>query len=90
MPRPTIDDEVLARLEAIVDTRTKVSAEHLTTTQRLDFVLDELEEADGRADRLADRVAQLEERLEEATQTAEDPAIGDGQSFNLGGANNRF
>jgi predicted nuclease with TOPRIM domain len=70
MPRPTIADDVLDRLAEVVDHRTKVQADHLTTTQRLEFVLDELAEADERVDRLADRVESLEEQLEEARAEA--------------------
>lgn len=65
MARPQLDDEVLGRLEEIVDGRTKVPASHLTTTQRIAFALDELEEADGRIEYLEARVDTLETKLEE-------------------------
>ena len=72
MPRPTIAEDDLARLEEIVDDRTKVPVEHLDVAQRLAFALDELEEADARADRqeeraeaLADQVERLEAQVEE-------------------------
>jgi uncharacterized protein YlxW (UPF0749 family) len=71
MPRPTIDEDVLERLEAEVENRTKVPAEHLTTTQRLAFLLDELGEAEERAGHLADRVDTLEDQLEAAREEAE-------------------
>jgi len=71
MPRPTIDESVLERLEAEVENRTKVPAEHLTTTQRLAFLLDELGEAEERAGHLADRVDTLEDQLEAAREEAE-------------------
>ena len=66
MPRPTISEDDLDRMERIVDERTKVPVEHLTTEERLVFVLDELEEAEARASRLGDRVERLEERLDQA------------------------
>ena len=92
MGRPQIDDETLDRLEEIVDARTKVPASHLTTSQRLSFVLDELEDADSRIDYLADRVDSLEAEVEEARAEADraDQATGGvGGGFNLGGGGNR-
>ena len=86
MGRPQLDDEVLDRLEAIVDDRTKVPASHLTTSQRLAFVLDELEEADSRIDYLSDRVDALESEVEEARA---DAATGGG-GLSLGGNNRQF
>ena len=86
MGRPQLDDEVLDRLEEIVDQRTKVPASHLTTTQRLAFVLDELVEADS-------RISHLEAEVEEAraeTATGEGATGGVGGGFNLGGNRRQF
>jgi len=92
MARPQLDDEVLDRLEEIVDQRTKVPASHLTTTQRLAFVLDELEDADNKVEYLSDRVEALEGEVEEARAAADraDQATGGvGGGFNLGEGNRR-
>ena len=92
MGRPQLDDEVLDRLEEIVDARTKVPASHLTTTQRLAFVLDELEEADDRINYLSDRVEALEGEVEEAraaADRADQATAGVGGGFNLGEGNSR-
>jgi len=88
MGRPQLDDEVLDRLEGIVDDRTKVPASHLTTSQRLAFVLDELEEADSRISYLSDRVDALESEAEEARADADRDAATGGLS--LGGNNRQF
>ena len=93
MGRPQLDDEVLDRLEEIVDARTKVPASHLTTTQRLAFVLDELVEADSRISHLTDRVDSLEAEVEEARAeipTGEGATGGVGGDFNLGGNRRQF
>jgi hypothetical protein len=95
MGRPTLDDEVLERLEAVVDRRTKVPAEHLTTAQRLDFVLDALGEADSRIEYLSDRVDDLEEELEEARAEAEEDdldldGLGGVGNINQGNRRNQF
>ena len=71
MARPTIDDEVVDRLTAAVDARTKVPAEHLGIAERVAFVLDELEEADGRVEYLEGRVETLEAELDEARQRSD-------------------
>lgn len=82
MPRPTIDAEVLERLEAVADDRTKVPVDHLSTTQRLDFVLDELADVSARADHLESRVESLEAQVEDleeelaATQSQSDTSGG--------------
>lgn len=92
MGRPQIDDETLDRLEEIVDARTKVPASHLTTSQRLSFVLDELENADNQVEYLSDRVEALESEVEEAraeADRADQATAGVGESFNLGGGNRR-
>jgi hypothetical protein len=91
MARPQLDDEVLARLEKIVDGRTKVPASHLTTTQRIAFVLDELEEADGRLEYLEARVDTLEKELEEERSDPDpDPADQAINNFDgLGSTSNR-
>ena len=70
MPRPTVSEETLDRIEETVDQRTKVPAKHLTTEERLAFVLDELEETEARASRLADRVEALEAELQETRSDA--------------------
>jgi len=87
MGRPQLDDEVLDRLEEIVDQRTKVPASHLTTTQRLAFLLDELEDADSRVEYLSDRVEALESEIEEAR--ADQATAGVGGGFNLGDGDRR-
>ena len=76
MPRPTISEDDLDRMERIVDERTKVPVDHLTTEERLAFVLDELEEAEARASRLGDRVDRLEETLAEARDGGDRGASG--------------
>jgi chromosome segregation ATPase len=75
MPRPTIDEEVVDRLTAAVDARTKVPAEHLGIAERIDFLLDELEDADGRAEYLSDRVDTLEAELDEARREREETGL---------------
>ena len=60
MPRPQLTDETYDRLCSLVDDRTRVPAEHLTTEKKLVFLLDTLEEAETRTARLADRVEELE------------------------------
>jgi chromosome segregation ATPase len=75
MPRPTIDEEVVDRLTAAVDARTKVPAEHLGIAERIDFLLDELEDADSRAEYLSDRVDTLEAELEEARRDREETGL---------------
>jgi hypothetical protein len=64
MSRPQIDDETAERLESVVESRTKVPVSHLTTTQRIAFILDELAEADSRVTALTSKVESLEEELE--------------------------
>jgi len=98
MPRPTIDAEVLERLEAVADDRTKVPVGHLSTTQRLDFVLDELADVSARADHLEGRVESLEaqvEDLEEELAAAQSDTSGGPIRGGVGGAtgtrrNNQF
>lgn len=89
MVRPTIDEEVVERLTAAVDARTKVPAEHLGIGERLDFVLDELEEADSRAEYLEGRVDTLEAELEEARRDREETGLDDvmNPGGNVGGVN---
>lgn len=89
MVRPTIDEEVVERLTAAVDARTKVPAEHLGIGERLDFVLDELEEADSRAEYLEGRVDTLEAELEEARRDREETGLDDvmNPGKNAGGFN---
>ena len=92
MPRPTVSEETLDRIEEIVDQRTKVPAKHLTTEERLAFVLDELEDADNQVEYLSDRVDSLEAEVEEAraeADRADQATAGVGESFNLGGGNRR-
>ena len=78
MPRPTVSEETLDRIEETVDQRTKVPAKHLTTEERLAFVLDELEEADAAVDRLSNRVDTLEQQLDEVRQDSTDSVVGTG------------
>lgn len=88
MPRPTIDEEDLARLTDVVDARTKVPAEHLGVAERILFILDELEDADARADHLAERVEMLEDQLKEARDETVGESIATGTtgfSSNRGG-----
>lgn len=89
MPRPTIDEEDLARLTDVVDARTKVPAEHLGVAERILFVLDELEDADARADHLADRVEMLEEQLEEAREETVGESVATGTTGTTGLSSNR-
>ena len=72
MPRPTITEEDLERLEEIVDERTKVPVEHQSVSQRLAFALDELEEADARADRQEERAEALADQVERLEAQNED------------------
>jgi len=72
MPRPQLTDETYGRLCSLVDERTRVPAEHLTTEKKLVFLLDALEEAETQVGRLSDRVETLEEELETARATADD------------------
>jgi vacuolar-type H+-ATPase subunit I/STV1 len=87
MPRPTLSEDILERLEAVAaDRLDKVPIDHLDTTQRLAFVLDELEEladAADRADRLERRVEKLEAKLEEARSEAPAEQQPDATQFDL-------
>jgi len=74
MPRPQLTDETYDRLCSLVDDRTRVPAEHLTTEKKLVFLLDTLEEAETRIARLADRVDTLEDELEAARASGTDDA----------------
>ena len=92
MPRPTITEEDLERLAAITDDRTKVPVEHLSVSQRLAFVLDELEAADARADQyeeraeaLADQVERLEAQVEELEEQLVEVRKGGGRPGPGGG-----
>lgn len=85
MARPAIDDDVLDRLEAAVDARTKVPATHLTTEERLSFALDALDEVERRAEHLANRVDTLEDELEEARSEDTDTGLDEIADANLGG-----
>lgn len=93
MPRPSISEEHIERLTAIVDARIKVPAKHLTTEERLGVVLDELEEADGRADRLSNRVETLEQQLDEVRQDTTDSVVDTGSgpfTQNRGAGGDRY
>jgi len=60
MPRPKIDEDTSDRLAELVDARTKVPAKHLTTDEKVAFLLDQLDETETRAERLASRIDTLE------------------------------
>ena len=86
MPRPTIPEDGLARLEDVVDDRTKVPVEHLEVAQRLAFVLDELGEADAQVARLRDRVETLEAQVDDLEkQLTDERERGVGGVGGLGG-----
>ncbi|WP_256309347.1 hypothetical protein [Halobellus litoreus] len=79
MPRPQLDEDTYDRLAALVDARTKVPAEHLTTDDKITFLLDALDEADTHIERLSARVDSLEDELEDAraaTDSDSGPAPG--------------
>jgi len=93
MPRPSISEEHIERLTAIVDARTKVPAKHLTTEERLAVLLDELEEADAAVDRLSNRVDTLEQHLDEVRQDTTDSVVDTGSApfaQNRGAAGDRY
>lgn len=69
MPRPQLTEDVLDRIADAVDERTKVSVSHLTTQQRVELLVDELQEETTRADRLDRRVDQLEGGVDDPTDT---------------------
>ena len=95
MPRPTIPEDDLTRLEEIVDDRTKVPVEHLDVAQRVAFVLDELEEATAEAERLRDRVERLEAQAEDLEEQLVEARAGPGGGvggsggLNLGSGRNQ-
>lgn len=101
MPRPQLTDETYDRLCSLVDDRTRVPAEHLTTEKKLVFLLDTLEEAETRTARLADRVEELEGELEAARAMTDDASerpdaseianadLPEELARNLGGGNTR-
>lgn len=76
MPRPQLTDETYDRLCSLVDDRTRVPAEHLTTEKKLVFLLDTLEETETRTARLADRVEELEDELDAARAAGSDDGSG--------------
>lgn len=86
MPRPTVSEDTLDRLEEIADARAKVPAEHLSPEQKIAFLLDELEDADARANRLSDRVDRLEAKIKQL-QADDGGSTGDGvrTTLNSGG-----
>jgi predicted nucleic acid-binding Zn-ribbon protein len=90
MPRPTLSDEVLERLEAVAaDRLEKVPVDHLSTTQRLELLLDELEEADTRVEHLESHIDDLSDRLEaERAKNSTDDRGGSTQAG--GGMNTNF
>jgi hypothetical protein len=67
MPRPQLTENVLDRIAAAVDDRTKVDVSHLTTQQRVELLVDELRTETNRAERLDKRIDQLEAKLESNT-----------------------
>lgn len=81
MPRPTVSEDTLDRLEEIADARAKVPASHLTPEQLITFLLDELDEADARASRLNQRVDKLENEIEQLRREGESS----NQQFGNGG-----
>ena len=88
MPRPTIDEETIDKLNDIADSRAKLPASHLTTNQLIAFVLNELSEADQQVSRLSQRVENLEAKVEELREQGQQQ-----QSTQLGGGrgrNNQF
>jgi chromosome segregation ATPase len=90
MPRPTITEDTLDRLEEIADARAKVPASHLTPEQLITFLLDELEDADARASRLNQRVDKLEKEIERLRDEDESQQFGGGGSLGSPTGNNRF
>ena len=93
MPRPTIDEDTLDRLNEIADARAKVPASHLTPEQLITFLLDELEDADARASRLNQRVDRLEDEVEKLRGDGESNSqnVGNGGvSLGSPSGNNRF
>jgi chromosome segregation ATPase len=91
MPRPTITEDTLDRLEEIADARAKVPASHLTPEQLITFLLDELEDADARASRLNQRVDKLEKEIERLRDEDESQQFGNGGgSLGSPTGNNRF
>jgi len=93
MPRPTIDEGTLDRLDEIADARAKVPASHLTADQQVAFLLDELEDADARANRLSQRVDRLEDEIEQLRGEGESNSqnvANDGVSLGSPSGNNRF
>lgn len=72
MPRPKLTEDTYDRLADLVDARTKVPADHLTTDEKVAFLLNTLEEVEARNARLADRVDSLEDELEAARADSSD------------------
>jgi uncharacterized protein YlxW (UPF0749 family) len=72
MPRPKITEDTYDRLAELVDARTKVPAKHLTTDEKVAFLLDTLEDTTTRASRLQSKVKELEAELERARSAASD------------------
>ena len=90
MPRPTIDEETIERLNDIADARAKLPADHLTTNQLTAFVLDELGEADQRNKRLSQRVDNLEAEIEELRSEGQQQNQQPGGGLTPNRSNNRF
>lgn len=59
--RPTIDEEVVERVEAIVDREARVPADHLTFNQKVAFLAESHEELAEDAD-LSESISTLQSR----------------------------
>ena len=91
MPRPTVSEDTLDRLEEIADARAKVPAEHLSPEQKIACLLGELEDADARANRLSDKVDRLEAKIAELRNEADtNNQLDTNSGINPTGGNNGF
>ena len=90
MPRPTVSEETIERLNDIADARAKLPADHLTTNQLVAFLLDELHDADQRNKRLSQRVDNLEAEIEELRSEGQQQNQQPGGGLTPDRSNNRF
>ena len=90
MPRPTVSEETIDKLNDIADARAKLPADHLTTNQLIDFLLDELGEADQRNKRLSQRVDNLEAEIEELRSEGQQQNQQPGGGLTPNRSNNRL